>query len=630
MDIQSEQQEQLEGQILFKILNSKKLMTFSNETVHSLSHALRHASKKLEDGFQYNNTKFYNNEQVIVGFPLASGLPFLFTHQTPSLFRYGGEARLQKESERKEPCIICYKYTLTAEIDGLYTSQVDASAGFTTVFDKQQYTAGIQKKIQVRMPTRMSVNVDLEKSQVKAEFERLDKKDATLLHISSWPYTERKSIEWTSQPAEKDTKLVSVDDEKQFKARIGERSTGMVLDINAQYEKEPLSSHKIMEKIQNYDWSGLAMDVAEYDSNPHFKLEISTNQQKSTTHKLKVQVQVENKESFEDEQHPRNTRSSKTLPWQNEKLESLRQELNKLNGEQQLNNANVRGVQAQIKFVDADGNSKAKFSTNIVHGQSLADNEGRLIFNVQADAAKYNKEFSFRAQTKAPKVSELSLNDALNSQDNGQTNVEMEYGNADDQKKPKMTMRIKAHQTQDRRDEVEQSEDAQECRRQMKRNGDQIQEECRQAIHEAQLYDRYTVNIDYENLSQEHKQFAHSLAQRVLRPLYAAVAVKADVTDDNKNGQGNSGVYFNVQFTPDLQYANITLKTMRYERHYDNIRVPSCFRKYLAIHPEMNPLRRLRSSMTNGDDQREYFIFDSFGIKTFFEDQLRLYALKFI
>jgi hypothetical protein len=607
LDLQSEQQEQLEGQILMKINNMKRFWTFNNETIEKIPQYLQRAAKELSSGHQFDYSKMYNQEVVEIGFPLASGLPFTFVHRTPALVRTGGDLRLTTNPPEFnfDGKGLPTQVTLSGTWDSIFASQIDAQVGFTTVFDQQRYSAGIQKKLQVRLPVRMNINLDLVKSQVSAEFENMDTKDATLLHMSSWPYTERRSLEaCIDLDAEHDTKLVSVDEEKNMHARIGEKSTGFVLDINAKYEKEPISIEKIWEHIQIGNWDELATAFAELQSCEHWKLEILTNQQSSSAQKVKLQVQLEKKESFEDEdklQHPRNTQ--KTMPWQNQDLLKLRQELNKLGGS--WNNAEITGTQVQIKFVDASGNSKTKFQSNILVGNSKVSHDWRCIVNTNVDAMKYKKEMNLRAYIQAPNVPELNLNDALKSQDEAKWKIELEFGDAEEPNKAKITMKRKAEQSDERRQEVERSEDAEECRKQMKA-GNFLQEECRNAIHQASIYDRYTYTIDYDNISSKQKELANKIAHLSRGRIYSMLARHEVSSNDRKSG--NKQVQIELQYDPeDLESVNVTLKTQNYEKHYADIQVPSYVTKYLLVNPEdACPYQKMASEVTNDAHERKF------------------------
>lgn len=595
LDIQADQREQLEGQILMKVLNAKRMFTINNETIDQLPKAIRRAAKQLQNGYQFNCTKFYNQEQITLGFPLASGMPFLYTYKTPTLAKAGGEIRLMttpdlaqgNDDEVRAP----NKVTFSAEINVLYATQVDARTGFVSVTDNQRFVAGVQKKVQVRLPLRMKIQVDAENNQVNSEMESLDDQEVTLFHASSLPYTQRQDIKASfDQSAHRDTQLVSIAQPKQFISRVGLRSTGMVLDINAKYEKQPIITDQVMGYLQARDYVALAMYATEIDTTEAYQVEVHTNRQDSTNDKVKIQLQFEGKNSFEADDsssHPRDTRQKST--WQNEKLSQMRSQLFKLNSE--WNNAQISGVQATLRFV---GQKPAKFQANVVFGHSKVLNDQRFIVNLNADAIKYNKEINVRAYLQTPNTPTLNLNDALKAQDDGKMMIQAEYGDSNDSKKAQITMKAKLQQTEQYRMEVEKSDNAQECKRQMKQ-GDYAQEDCREAIYLAQVYDKYVITVDAENLSKQQKEAAHAVGHHAESALYyTLMSHKSNAQDRN-----GDNVQAEIQLSPDFEYCNITLKTPSRQIHYDYINLAPEYVRHIAAHPEKSSAQRVAAWATN-------------------------------
>lgn len=595
LDIQADQQEELEGQILMKIFNIKRLITFNNQTVDDLPKYIRRVAKQLYTGHQFNFTKFYNQEQITLAFPLASGMPFVYTYKTPTLARAGGEIRFTSQPDlsrgNDDQVHMPTKATFTAEIDSLYSTQVDAQTGFISVFDNQRYVAGVQKKIQVRLPLRAQVTVDTDKHQVNAEFEMLEDKDVTLFHASSWPYTERRAIKASfDQTAERDTKLVSVAPHKEFQARIGQKSTGMVLDINAKYEKQPIQVDQVMEYLRQRDFVALAMYATEIDTTESYKFEIYTNQDLSENQKVKIQLNFENKFSWEDDSsssHPKDYRQKSQ--WQNEKLEQLHQQLNKLNGD--WNNVDINGVQATLKF---EGRKPSKFQANFVMGSSHVSHDQRMIFNLLGNGIKYNKEFNIRAYLTTPNTPKLSLIDALKPQEDGKMKIEAEYGNISEPKKAAVIFKVKMQQTDERRNYVEQSEAAQECKRQMKQ-GNYAQEECRMAIYDAQIYDKYVLTAEYENLSKEFKQAFEMYGQQAQS--YLDFSLYSHLVEQQERNKKDYQA--EIYLSPYFEFVNITLMTPVFYTRYHYIHLPENYGRYIASHPDRCASKRFAAYATN-------------------------------
>lgn len=596
LDIQADQREELEGQILMKFLNTKRMFTFNNQTIESLPKVIRRVAKQLQEAQTFNYTKFYNQEQITLGFPLACGMPFLYTYKTPTLARAGGEIRLSSSNQESHPT----KARFYADIDALYATSVNARTGFISVTDNQRFVAGVHKKIQFRLPLRMKFDVDMEKNQVYSEMQMLEDHEITLFHASSTPYTQAQDIKAAfDSKAYVDFKRVSVDDTKLYNSRFGQKSTGMVLDITAKYEKEPISRDQVMEYLQSRDFVSLAMYATEIDSTEYYKFEVNTNRLSSTNDKVKIQFDFESKESYEDEEgarHPRDTQFK--TQWKNDKLAQLRNDLYKLGS--QWNNAEIDGVQCTLFF---DGQKPAQFQANLVYGGSQVSNDQRWAFYAIGDGVSYNKEFYARGYLQKPNAPELNLEDALKPQDDGKMMIEAEYGAANDVKKSKLTIKAKLHQTEEYRQQLQKSDEVKECRRQMKQ-GNYAQYECRYIIHQAEVYDKYTITVDGENFSKKQKEAAHTAGSHVHSALaWALGAYKTQQSDDRKSDY----VQCEIQLSPDFEFLNFTLKTPSREICYDYIPLPAEAVKSIACHPEKSAYERAAYYATDGAYEGEIF-----------------------
>ena len=60
---------------------------------------VKQVAQALRSGSSFNHTKFYNQLSVKIGFPTATGFPFVFSYNIPTLMYFGGEAKLRTNPE---------------------------------------------------------------------------------------------------------------------------------------------------------------------------------------------------------------------------------------------------------------------------------------------------------------------------------------------------------------------------------------------------------------------------------------------------------------------------------------------------------------------------------------------------
>lgn len=607
LDIQAEQVQELEGQILMKIANTQRFFAFNNESIENLPRNARRAAKALADGQQFNATKWFNQEQITIGFPLASGLPFLFTYKTPTLMRAGGEIRLRTYPDmaqgNDEQIRAPKSINASAEFDVLYATQTDARVGFLTLFDHQRYVAGVQKKIQARLPMRITINVNTENGQVYSQMEALDQKnDITLLHASSWPYTQRRHIQAAFDSSkEADTKRISTADAKEYDQRFGQASTGMVIHVNAKYEKEFIDAARVMDCLKRHDLVSLIMYTTAAESNEYYNIKVELDNQRSQAQSVKVKLQYDYQESFEDgpekPKHPKDTSNYKNSahPTNTEANSDERREQFKQNAQAGVANAKVRAIDASISF-QGKQQKTAQYIFTIAHADSQANNHQRFLCYLSANPSKESKkQMCLHVESEMPDVPQMNFVNALNMNEKAQMRVELDFGDKckDGQH---ITIKAKMARSEERRKAVEHSPLGNQCKQQMK-NGDNQMPACQNATFRANFYDQYTISADYENLSSKAKNAAQN-AYAWLRHLGFYY-----VQENASNGKSKS-VEAQISLAPNMRSANVSLESPNVSTQWKNLPVPSWARS-LPVHPGQNVAKRLAYQATQGQIQRE-------------------------
>ncbi len=194
LNIQTDDAEQLEGQLMMNIMNTRRFFAFDNQTIEKIPAYVKYVANQLQNGQQFNNTKLYNQEAVTISFPLSTGFPYVFTYRKPTLVQIGGEVRAQTNPSmargNNDEIVLPKSVNISAEIEMVYSTLVMIKGGFITPFNHQRYTAGFAKKAQVYLPLRIFADVDLRNNQIVTEIQPLHvKQNPTVLHMSNWPYT---------------------------------------------------------------------------------------------------------------------------------------------------------------------------------------------------------------------------------------------------------------------------------------------------------------------------------------------------------------------------------------------------------------------------------------------------------
>ena len=618
LNIQAEQQEELEGQILMKILNTKRLFTFNNETIENFPQYFRNAAKNLRGGQQFNFTKFYNQEVLTIAFPLASGLPFVFTYKTPTVVQFGGEIRARTTPDLAEGHLdhvrVPKAINASAEIDALYATMTDAKIGFLTPFDHQRYIAGVQKKTQVYLPLRMTMDIDLVNGDVEAKFAPLDaKNDFTLVHASQWPYTSRMAIKsMPSNSQNDDTKLINVADAKTFDQRYGQQSTGLVIRVEAKYEKEFIDAARVMNYLRRNDYVSLIMYTQAMESNEHYNINLSADNQRSTAKTVKVNLNFQTRQSWEqngkDKPIQPEWRHSDAKHNNNNYAQPKTSAANSQSRREQfLQNAGAGIPNSQVNLVDAaisfEGKERcAEYVATIAMADSKANNQQRYLafFNANPMKSGDQAQACIHFDLQQPDVPTLNFKNALAQNGNGQWNLEAEFGDKC-QGGQHVTLKGKMEQSNDRRNYLAEQPLAKVCKHQMEQGNYQLPA-CQNVTNRASVYDRYSINADFENLSTQTKinaQRAYALARH-----YGFSYVQEDVV--KYQGPGPHKASINIRFAPNLRSANVTLEAPTHGAKWTNLRVPAAAKYALAAHPAFNIVDRLGAYATKYNYNRKF------------------------
>lgn len=622
LDIQTDEREQLEGQILMKIFNTKRLFTFSNQSIEQIPEFVREAAKALRRGQEFNHTKFYNQEVITMAFPLATGFPFVYTYKTPTLVRYGGEVKVKTQPDLSEGhndnVRLPHSVNITADIRALYSVMTDAKVGFITPFDHQRYVAGYQKKLQVNLPVRAEINLDLANGHMTSQWRPLEqKRDVTVFHASNWPYTARKDITDLRPMAdvrEGDLQLINIQQTKSFDRSFGQSYTGMVVRVQAKYDTEFIDYARVMDYLRRHDLVSLALYTTAQEGNEFYNVNINLDNLRSTAKYVQVNLKYDQQDSDDQDvpamgiKHPKSRHGNSGEYNENNLAHPVSGAANNKQRQQQfIKNAAAGIANSEVKMLDVavqfEGQPKcAEFVATIAMADSEVDAKRRTLIYLNANPIKASQQMQACATINAqyPNLPTLNFYNALKHNESSFVNMELSFGEKC-QGGEQISIKAKMSQSNERKNYLQNTPLAKVCQKEMEQGNYQMPA-CQNLTARAGVYDNYRFSADFSNLSPATKNFSHK-AYMILRHL------GYDYHNENNvkyNDGKPSKVQAEINFAPNLRSLNASLYAPNFGAEFINVPVNRMAKLAGAVHPDFQMADRVGIWATNAKFYRKF------------------------
>lgn len=211
-------------------MNQHRCFTFSENQLENLPKAVKEYLNELTKGVDYHYTKLYYQQQVIVSFPLAMGVPFLFKYNEPTLIHIQGKVKVHNEQENKQDKLFA---DIQKEIEFVYARNFDGRVGFYDSLGKNYASVGVENKLQINIPIKAHVQISSRNIKVHLAPLHPDQ-DATIMHYSVWPFSaQEKKDSHVPVSLNPNTKLVSDEYKKtNVDLKFGQQNTGMQFQLH--------------------------------------------------------------------------------------------------------------------------------------------------------------------------------------------------------------------------------------------------------------------------------------------------------------------------------------------------------------------------------------------------------------
>ncbi|XP_019887836.2 uncharacterized protein LOC105281428 [Ooceraea biroi] len=156
LDIQPEDPQQLEGNIFWNSFYDGRFYPFDNHTIERIVETWsKKFMKAMEPGlFQPKNINHLESFDITVGFPMESGMPFIYTFEAPRMMRLSGEGKFNIKPQEG--------FTTNLNIAGhlVMAENILNRVGFMAPFEHHEYIAGVDEGWQLFLPIGFEVKFE--------------------------------------------------------------------------------------------------------------------------------------------------------------------------------------------------------------------------------------------------------------------------------------------------------------------------------------------------------------------------------------------------------------------------------------------------------------------------------------
>lgn len=611
LNIQSDEAEELEGQLLINVLNGQRFITFDKHTLERFPRQVRKAVVALKNGYRLNYSKM-NNAPTTISFPMETGLPFIYNKHEPTLVKYNGKIRVRSTPEMtdnsNDKIQMPNKLNLTGEIDIVFSKSIDASVGFVNPADQQRYKAGYTQKLQVYVPVRVSVDIDLRTLKIESEIRpRESTKRVQLLHLSSWPYTGRSDVLLRPIAESKNKKLIHTRPSQPIDFTFGDRLVGFTLAVQGKHEIDPTYIADAWMKHAKLDIKSMWSLVQTLNTPELFELNVNFEPERSRADsaKFRFAYNIENTEDKNKEtywKHPRarftrNSKGNLAIPslTTEDDIHDRRYEI--------LRNAGISNADAQVMQIAVEFNGKDKdvaaYDVTVANAMSLVGDRSRLLIVMNTknvlptNSKRVVNQVCIHLDGKHSIAPEMNFNKALNHSTESEYDLHVTYG---DKCASESAIYFKANtrlgQTDDLKQYLRTSPMAKLCLEQMQNGNNQLPA-CQRITDQAHTLDEASIQVNLEKTPKWTQKLAYKLYTWTLQKYYPLVTEIVNIAGENTKDQ----LEIYMHLAPDMKSLNWTIVTPESFILLQQTRVPHLI--HYAKNPSLSPWEHVQRRAIN-------------------------------
>ncbi|XP_017778650.1 PREDICTED: vitellogenin-like [Nicrophorus vespilloides] len=608
LNMKTSEREQLEASFYLQLSGgATRFFTLNNRTVELIPRVLRDIEESLANGKEIQYTKVWNSQEIAISFPTEMAFPFIYTLDAPTVIRIQGQVRAQAQPRFSNGDKLNKPETVSVESDihALVSTKIQARFGFITPFDHQQYSSGFDKNVQVNLPLKSKLNVDIKKQNINMELQpSKPERDAQIFHYSSWPYTAKHNI-LNLEPLSKqhNTKVIRTQEQPQtqFHGLFG-KQTGMAFRVQYTSEQRFFDARWVYEQLSRQDLVSAFLAPMNDESILYTDINVKYISNESSARKVQLRLAFQHKTEQEGQQTEINIKEFNNLP---QEVEARQAKFSKM-AASGIKNAEICTCDMAVQF---DGHNKVHYAATAAFAKSLVDDKSRVLFFAKKESANHQEckpfEFAVAVKARIPNTNGLNYQYALDFSPKVTAQFEFVFGK-NLQSSNQINVHAQYDKSESRRRFLKNHPRSQECRREMEQENYQLPA-CANMTQEANLLDRVQVHVQFENMSQNMRNMTYKLYNAIrYMGYYNLDENRVDPQNDVKENQ----IEMEARFDADFQAVNVSFKTQEMNSRFENVRLNKWVKKIVVGHPVFTKKQRVMSEILGYDTFLPFCVVD--------------------
>ncbi|KAK6620190.1 hypothetical protein RUM44_006591 [Polyplax serrata] len=607
LNLEHPMKEQVEGNLALRFGTLQRFFAFDNHTIESFPETINKYVQMLSQGKVYNYQKFFSNYEVTIGLPTATGLPFVYTLDTPMYV--GLKGKVQVELPEIKTSRKGYKIPQTATVstnfEVTYSVNKHGQISFVTPYDHQRYIAGYKKQAHFNLPVKGSLTVDIPKRHLQLEVKPVDKRgDYKIVHYSTIPYTAVQNVvDFKPITQGTNTKVTEPKTFKQINEHYGGKYLGMTFRLEGKTGKRNVDLKKLVyDLFERHDLTSGTIFPTVETSIDSTHVDLYFDSKLSTVEGLGLTAtyrQVTPKEV----QHETDTKKAFVpTPDAQTRVKQFYEQAS----------AGIKGATVYVLDLGlkVQGSKPIQYVGTIACARSPIDAPTKVLAYLHKSGSE-NYEICYEQRVTDAYVSPVDLEKAIQTEAHSEVTAELKFGEKCGTG-AKVVLNGKLERTQERREYVQTLPQVQKCKTEMQQ-GIKYSANCRNATLQAGLLDKYRFTVKYEGVPETIKNVTYHTYSLLRHFGYPYVTERLTF---GENTQGQQQVELDVNFSPDLKTTNIYVSAPTGVAEFRDVHVGKYTRTLAVVHPVTTVLERLGWT-TLRQQYDAYCTIDKFQTKTF-------------